>query len=94
MPVHAAPRGSEAILRRNRENVGVGGKAMGKYNPNRDRERMRVWMRDERQKNREGYNSLTVTQYRKIRADQALICSAPEIIDAVYASGEAQLAPK
>lgn len=39
-----------------------------KYKPERDRERMKLWMRAEREKNRAGYKSLTVTQYRNALA--------------------------
>lgn len=39
-----------------------------KYRPERDRDRMKLWMRDEREKNRAGYKSLTVTEWRKAKA--------------------------
>lgn len=39
-----------------------------KYNSERDRERMKLWMRDERAKDKAGFGHLTVTQYRNALA--------------------------
>lgn len=39
-----------------------------KYKPARDRDRMQKYMADLREKNRAGYKSLTVTEWRKSKA--------------------------
>lgn len=42
--------------------------AQKKYRPERDRARMKKYMADKRSKDRAGYSSLTVTEWRKAMA--------------------------
>lgn len=42
--------------------------ALSKYKAERDRERMKIHMRDRREADRAGYKSLTVSEWRKAKA--------------------------
>ncbi len=46
-------------------------KNRAKYVPERDRERMKIYMKDKRAKDRAGHKGMTVTAYRAMLANQA-----------------------